>query len=130
MPVVLSPDGQPVQALNQDQVSDFLRQGYRLPTLSPDPVLATQAPASSGPAKPVQEAPAGAAVDLMKATLSQLVALEDVGTARAKKVRALAQSGTLNLDTLQAEIPEADWVGMYQTGKVTFPGGLTKVEAE
>jgi hypothetical protein len=141
MPVVISPDGQPVFALSQDMVNDFLRQGYRLPSpapvvvpalpVTPEPVQSEPTPVSDLPTpEPVQPVPVGAVLDLTKATLAQLVAIEDVGTARAKKVRALAQSGTLNLNTLQSDVPEVDWVSLYQSGLVTFPGGLSVVPQE
>jgi hypothetical protein len=143
MPVVISPDGQPVLALSQDMVADFLRKGYRLPApepvspvvlppakpVIPDPAVAVLRP-EPVPEPPEPMEPVGDALDLTKATLSQLVALEDVGTARAKKVRALAQAGTLNMNTLQSDVPEVDWVSLYQSGLVTFPGGLSVVPQE
>lgn len=129
MPVVISPNGQPVFAISQDVVNDFLRQGYRLPSLAPDPTLLTPTPVPA-PASPGSVPVAGTALDLMTANLLQLRAIEGIGTSRAKEIRALAQAGTLTLDTLQSDVPEVDWVAMYRAGLVTWPGGLTRVEAE
>jgi len=140
MPVVISPDGQPVLALSQDMVADFLRKGYRLPApepvspvsvFAPKPVVEIPPPAIETPVLAlVDSVPVGNALDLMTANLMQLRALEGIGTARAKEIRALAQAGTLNLNTLQSDVPEVDWVSMYQSGLVTFPGGLSVVPQE
>jgi len=115
MPIVISPSGQPVFALSQDTVQDFLRQGYRLPAPEPGTVPVEM---------PVVEDTKAEPLSLTEATLSELVALPDVGTARARKVRKLVEANNLSLDTLQAEVGEVPWVDMYNQGLVTWPGGL------
>lgn len=150
MPIVISPNGQPVFALTNDLIEDYLRQGYRLPnpitppplriaevTAPPEKVSSPEAEDNSPVAPEPDTGPepepvltANGGLNLLEATLAQLVALPDVGTARAKKVRRLAQESRLNLDSLQAEVPEVDWVAMYNQGLVVWPGGLHVVEAE
>lgn len=119
MPIAISPDGQAVFCLTQDGVNDLVRQGYRTPP-----------PEQGTSPRPVPEAASGGPLDLMTATLAELRDLPDVGTARARKIRELAKAGTLNLDTLQAEVSEVDWVSMYNQGLVAWPGGLHLAKAE
>ena len=121
-------------------MTDFLKKGYRVPAgvttvsaIASTPKKKATPPAKT-PTEPPGDPPAGdnpsQALDLMTAELADLVALPDVGTARGKQVQGLAQAGTLNLDTLQAEISSVNWVELYNQGKVTWPGGLEAAPAE
>lgn len=123
-------------------MTDFLKKGYRVPAgvttasvIASKPKKKATPPAKSPATPPTGENPsqtqAGAeALDLMTAELADLIDLHDVGTARARQIRGLAQAGNLNLDTLQAEIPSVNWVELYNQGKVTWPGGLEAAPAE
>lgn len=124
MPIVIAPNGQAVFCLTQDIVHDRLREGCRLPGPSGEP---TPTPA---PAPDQAQPEAGGPLDLMTATLSQLRDLPDVGTARAREIRALAKAGKLSLDSLQEDIPEVNWVALYDQGMVVWPGGLHLTKAE
>ena len=148
MPVLISPDGQSVWCPSPEIVQDRLNQGYRLPAPEsvivpvqvpePEPVKTEIDEAQEASvalvvteAEPVQPSlvpvPEGA-LDLMTATLAELVALPTVGTASARRVRKLAQESNLNLDTLQKEVPEVSWVELYSQGLVVWPSGLHVVE--
>lgn len=61
----------------------------------------------------------------MKATMQQLIDLPDIGTAKAKKVKALVDSDNLSIDTLQNEVKGVDWGDMYEQGIATWPGGIS-----
>jgi len=115
---LISPDGQPVSVMSV-MTEDFLRVGYRYPT----PPASEEQPI----APTIQAVQGKEPLNLMVATLAELVALPGVGTAKAKKVKELVDSDKLTLTALQ-EIGGVDWTDLYQSGQVVWPGGLHVVE--
>lgn len=116
---MMSPDGQPVAVMSV-MTDDFLRQGYRYPS----PTAADEQSVVSSTMQIVRDKEP---LNLVTATLAELVALPGVGTAKAKKVKELVESNKLTLTALQ-EIGGVDWTDLYQSGQVVWPGGLHVVE--
>jgi DNA uptake protein ComE-like DNA-binding protein len=117
---MMSPDGQPVAVMSV-MTDDFLRAGYRFPRQVEEISGEISSPAILQIVKDKEP------LNLMTATLAELVALPGVGTAKAKKVKELAESNKLSLDALQ-EIGGVDWTDLYQSGVIVWPGGLHVVE--
>jgi hypothetical protein len=121
---MMSPDGQPVAVMSV-MTDDFLRVGYRFPR-QVEQQISEKEPSPKQPILQVVK-DESEPLNLMTATLAELVALPGVGTAKAKKVKELAESNKLTLDALQ-EIGGVDWTDLYQSGAIVWPGGLHVVE--
>lgn len=128
MKILVSPDGQNVQVPSAS-VSERISQGYRVPpgvSTPPAGVLNV-----AGKKKKTAISDKGSPpLDLMKATMQELIDLPDIGTAKAKKVKALVDAGSLSIDTLQDQVKGVDWGAMYEKGIATWPGGVSVANPE
>ena len=126
MKILVSPDGQYVQVPSAN-APDRIRQGYRVPaSVSTPPAGLLNVAGKKKTASSEEKSP----LDLMKATMKELIDLPDVGTAKAKKIKALVDSDNLSIDTLQSEVKGVDWGVMYEKGIATWPGGVSVANPE